>query len=64
VPDQVIRVTARQRIDGIDIGRLALALLQFAGQLPESQKSIKAKQDTGRSASSKGTVTNKRKGAA
>lgn len=35
MPDQIIRVTARPRADGIDIDRLALALLQLAVQLPE-----------------------------
>lgn len=35
--DQIIRVTARPRGDGIDIDRLALALLQLAVQLSERQ---------------------------
>ncbi len=41
--DQIIRVTARPLADGIDIDRLALALLQLAVQLPERQGKRTAK---------------------
>ncbi len=34
---QIIRVTGQPRADGIDIDRLALALLQFAVRHPERQ---------------------------
>jgi hypothetical protein len=52
VPDQIIRVTARPRADGIDIERLALALLELAAQLPESKRTHKSKRSTRRTADS------------
>lgn len=64
MPDQTIRVTARQRADGIDIDRLALALLQFAGELPEPQQSVKAKRGKERAADSERDLSHKCKGAA
>jgi hypothetical protein len=54
VPDQIIRVTARPRADGIDIDRLALALLEFAAQLPESKRASKSKRGTRRTPDSGG----------
>ncbi|MGO9198022.1 MAG: hypothetical protein ACLQK4_12960 [Acidimicrobiales bacterium] len=46
--DQIIRVTARPRADGIDIDRLALVLLEVAEQLPESRvKPLKTKRKAG-----------------
>ena len=36
--DQIIRVTARPRADGIDVDRLALVLLEIVKRLPESQR--------------------------
>ncbi len=45
--DRIIRITARPRADGIDIDRLARALLEFAAQLPDHQaKRVAAKPDT------------------
>jgi hypothetical protein len=38
VSDQIIRVTARPRADGIDVDRLALVLLEIVKRLPESQR--------------------------
>jgi hypothetical protein len=38
VSDQIIRVTARPRADGIDVDRLALVLLEIVRRLPESQR--------------------------
>lgn len=36
--DQVIRVTARPRTEGIDVDRLALVLLEIVKRLPERQR--------------------------
>lgn len=44
--ERIIRVTARPRAGGMDIDRLARALLEFAAQLPDHQaKSVAAKPD-------------------
>jgi hypothetical protein len=43
VSNQIVRVTARPRADGIDIDRLALALHQLAVQLPERKGKRTAK---------------------
>lgn len=36
--DQIIRVTARPRDEGLDIDRLAQALLEFVSRLTERQR--------------------------
>jgi len=38
VSDQIIRVTARPRDEGLDIDRLAQALLEFVSRLTERQR--------------------------
>jgi hypothetical protein len=38
VPDQVIRTTPRLRADGLDLDRLALALIEIVDRLPDAER--------------------------
>lgn len=54
--NQIIRVTGHPRPDGIDVDRLALAILQLAVQLPERQETRTPKRGMKLTAHSEGTM--------
>ncbi len=63
--DQIIRVTARFRADGIDVDRLALALLELAEQLPASRpKPVKTRRKKPTATGGLALNSNEKEGAA